>query len=130
MRKSKILLAMSVLIFGLCGCASINQEAIKKEVSVVETFEVDKDTDMGNKRILSTYYKMSDGSWKTNEQIYQYKLDISGKLNNSEKTMIYTILSNKDDVTFEEAWKASGLSSNTGDYFKPEDAVIVAIQME
>lgn len=32
-------------------------------------------------------------------------------------------------VSFEEAWKASGLSSNSNDYFKAEDAVFVAAKM-
>ena len=31
----------------------------------------------------------------------------------------------KKDITFEQTWKASGLSSLSTDYFKPEDAVIV-----
>lgn len=128
MRKLKVLLMAGTFLFGLYGCGAPNLAAIE-EVSVVETFEADQDTE-NERRILTTYYEMSDGSWKTNEYTYQHKLDISGKLNNSEKNTIYTVLSNKEDITFEEVWKASGLSSNTADYFKPEDAVIVAIQTE
>ena len=32
------------------------------------------------------------------------------------------------DITFEQAWKASGLSSNMDDYFKEEDAKFVAMK--
>ena len=41
------------------------------------------------------------------------------------KDSTYIILSNTDDITFDQAWKASGLSSNMTDYFKEKDAVIV-----
>jgi len=37
-------------------------------------------------------------------------------------------LSNIKDITFEQAWKAEGLSSNSNDYFNPEIAVIVGVQ--
>ena len=32
------------------------------------------------------------------------------------------------EIAFEQAWKASGLSSNMDDYFKEEDAKFVAIK--
>ncbi len=31
-------------------------------------------------------------------------------------------------ITFEQAWKASGFSSNMDDYFKVEDATLVAMK--
>ncbi|MBQ7841521.1 MAG: hypothetical protein IJ390_13705 [Lachnospiraceae bacterium] len=68
---------------------------------------------------------MSDGSWKTDEYVYQYRLEVSGRLNNAAKDTTYIILSNEKGITFEQAWKASGFSSNMNDYFDPEDAVIV-----
>ena len=53
------------------------------------------------------------------------RLDISGRLNNAVKDSRYVILSNTEDITFDEAMKASGLGSNTNDYFSPDYAVIV-----
>ena len=78
--------------------------------------------------IFKTYYEMSDGTWKTDDHTYRYRLVISGRMNNAAKDSTYTILSNTDDISFEQAWKASGLSSNTNDYFKAEDAVMVAMK--
>ncbi|GFI61509.1 hypothetical protein IMSAG049_00668 [Clostridiales bacterium] len=78
--------------------------------------------------ILETYYEMSDGTWKTDDYTYQYKLVLTGRLNNAVKDTTYTILSNTEDISFEQAWKASGLSSNLDDYFKFEEAVFVAIK--
>lgn len=71
---------------------------------------------------------MSDGTWKTDDHTYQYKLVIAGRLNNAVRVTTYTILSNIEHITFEQAWKASGLSSNSDDYIKIEDAVFVAIK--
>lgn len=78
--------------------------------------------------ITTTYYEMSDGTWKTDDHTYQHKLVISGRLNNAVRDITYTILSNVENITFEQAWKASGLSSNMDDYFKIEDAVFVAVK--
>ena len=78
--------------------------------------------------IFKTHYQLSDGTWKTDEYSYKYKLIVTGRLNNAVKDSTYYILSNRPDISFEEAWKASGLSSNIEDYFKPEDAIIVAFE--
>ncbi len=75
----------------------------------------------------STHYEMSDGTWKVKElpYTYKYRLELTGRLHNAVKDSTYIILSNKNDITFEQAWKASGLSSNTKDYFDAKDAIIV-----
>lgn len=74
---------------------------------------------------LVTYYELSDGTWATDENNYKYKLEITGRLNNAAKDSTYVYLSNIEDITFEQASKASGLSSNTEDYFDVETAVLV-----
>ncbi len=70
---------------------------------------------------------MSDGTWKVKElpYTYKYRLELTGRLHNAVKDSTYIILSNRNDITFEQAWKASGLSSNTEDYFDAKDAIIV-----
>ena len=37
---------------------------------------------------------------------YTYRLVITGRLNNAEKDITYTILSNIENISFEQAWKA------------------------
>ena len=75
----------------------------------------------------STHYEMSDGTWKVKEHpyTYKYRLELTGRLHNAVKDSTYIILSNRNDITFEQAWKASGLSSNTEDYFDAKDTIIV-----
>lgn len=74
-----------------------------------------------------THYELSDGTWKVKElpYTYKYRLELTGRLHNAVKDSTYIILSNRNDITFEQAWKASGLSSNTEDYFEAKDAIII-----
>ena len=60
--------------------------------------------------------------------VYQYKLVVTGRLHNAVNDITYTILSNREEITFDQAWKASGLSSNMADYFDVEDLTFVGIQ--
>ena len=72
-----------------------------------------------------TYYELSDGTWECNGYIYKHKLEISGRMNNAAKDSTFVYLSNDKNITFEQAWKAAGFSSNMGDYFAVKDAVLV-----
>ncbi len=73
---------------------------------------------------LATYHRMTDGTWECGGISYQQRLEIKGVLPNSSVWATYVYLSNVD-ISFEQAWKASGLSSQTWDYFSIEDAVLV-----
>lgn len=129
MKKFISCLLAFVFVFLMLGCSQ------NKEVTIVNTFEqtpeslIEEYVETSKEVTLATYYEMSDGTWKTNDHIYQYKLVITGRLSNAEKDITYTILSNTENISFEQAWKASGLSSNADDYFKAEDAVFVATKM-
>lgn len=49
-------------------------------------------------------------------------------MNNAAKDSTFIYLSNIEDISFDQAWKAAGLSSNMDDYFDEKDAVLVAIK--
>lgn len=115
-RSIKLFLTLASVLL-LAGCTQNKEQA-----SVVNTYEE------GQESVYTTYYELSDGTWKTDEYTYRYRLELTGRLNGAEKDTTYVILSNSDDITFEQAWKASGLSSDTSDYFDIEDAKIVEIQ--
>ena len=70
---------------------------------------------------------MSDGTWQCDGHIYKSRLEIRGRLSNTVKDSTYIYLSNIEDITFEQAWKASGLSSNMDDYFDIDEAVLVEL---
>ena len=109
MKKTLLLLSL-LLILLTAGCT--------KEASIKQAVE-------GN---LRTYYEMSDGVWKCDEHTYKYRLEIRGRMPNAAVDSTFVYLSNLEDISFEQAWKAAGLSSNSNDYFAPEEAVLVEMK--
>ena len=108
MKRILIIALTLVCILGVLGCS--NQSPRK-----VKTIEGD----------LKTYYEMSDDTWECDGHTYKYKLEISGRMNNAAADSTFVYLSNIETITFEQAWKAAGLSSNSSDYFAVEDAILV-----
>ena len=72
-----------------------------------------------------TYYQMTDGTWMCDGYSYTYRLEIRGRMPNAAKDSTFTYLSNIEDISFEQAYKAAGISSYSGDYFSPDEAVLV-----
>lgn len=107
MKKRIAFLFTLACLVGLFGCG--------KEKRIANTVE-------GN---LQTYSEMSDGTWQCGGHSYQYRLEITGRLTNAACDTTFVYLSNLETISFDQAWKASGLSSHTGDYFPVEDAVLV-----
>ena len=71
------------------------------------------------------YYEMDDGTWVYEGRTYKYRLEITGRMNNAAKDSTFIYLSNIEDIPFDRAVMASGLSSNMDDYFSPKEAVFV-----
>ena len=105
-----ILAIVCMLVFS--GC--------KEDLSIVETYNSN----------IATYYKMSDGSWQVNGQSYEYRLEISGRMPKAAVDSTFVYLSNIENISFEQAWKAAGFSSNTADYFSADEAVLVEMRTE
>ena len=123
----RIALFFVLLSLVLVGCA-------KNEISIVKTYEVTdasvRDTAYDNGEIVNfvEYYEMSDGSYMTESgDTYKYRLVITGRMHAAVRDSTFVFLSNIKDIPFDRAWKAAGFSSNTNDYFNPEDAILVGI---
>ena len=71
------------------------------------------------------YYKLSDGTYRIDGRNYKYRLEISGRMHDAATDSTFVYLSNLETITFDKAWRAAGYSSNTEDYFAPEEAVLV-----
>lgn len=105
---------------------------------IIQTFEktnLTEDHDVYEEWVKDTYYKMSDGTWRaelnqtnniTKEYSYQYRLVFHDTMPNAAVASNYIVLSNSKNITFRQVWMAFGFSSNTEDYFKPDDAVIIS----
>ena len=127
MKKIIRITLIALMLLSLFGCS-------QKEPSVVKTYEV-TDSELveeywDNNELVTMvkYYEMSDGTWKTDSYTYLYRLEITGRNQAAVKDSTFVYLSNIKDITFEQAWKASGFSSNMEDYFKEEDARFVALK--
>lgn len=113
MKKAIMIILSIICVSGLFGCSKS-----KTEPCVVNTFEetseelIDAYSENSKVIITTKYYEMSDGTWKTDEHTYKYKLVVTGRLRNAARDSTFVILSNIENITFEQAWKASGLSSN------------------
>ena len=134
MKKLLIYCFIVFMLFTASACSDNTQEAVSThEAYIIETIKESNEDDIqelvGNELyIMTTHYKLSDGTWKTDHYSYKYKLIITGRMHNAAKDSTFHILSNRADITFDMAWKAFGFSSNSEDYFKPEDAVFVAFE--
>lgn len=74
---------------------------------------------------FATYYELSDGTWQAEGEVYQYRLEISGRMPNAAADSTFVYLSNLEEISFDRAWKAAGLSSLSTDYFAPGEATLV-----
>ena len=91
----------------LCVLLAITVSGCAKKAFVRNTIE-------GN---LKTYYEMTDGTWMCDDHLYKYRLEIHGRMPNAAEDSTFVYLSNIEEITFDQAYKASGISSNSDDYF-------------
>lgn len=106
MRKQWLMgLALSLVL--LAGCSASN---------VVRTYESDQDS------VMVTYQELKDGTWKCEDTVYQYRLELTGTLPNAQADSHYVVLSQREDVTFQEVSQAlvSSMAS-----LEPVDYVLV-----
>lgn len=127
MKQVLIVVMLSFISFCWTGCARNESEPYMVQTYERNVEEAISNPDFNEEVVYHTYYEMSDGTWKTEDHTYQYRLVINGRLHNAVKDTTYIYLSNIEDISFEQAWKASGLSSLTADYFKIEDAILVGM---
>ena len=87
--------------------------------------QIDEKYDNEEFVITKLHYENLDGEWVSEGYTYKYRLEITGRMNHAAKNTTFIVLSNTADITFDQTWKASGLSSNMADYFDPAVSVIV-----
>ena len=115
MSRRAVFATLAVCLLAVCvlaGCAQAGKPA-----EIVDTITTE----------LGCYHAMSDGTWSVDERSYQYRLELRGRMPNAARETTFVYLSNLESITFEQAWKAAGLSSQRADYFAPEEAVLVEI---
>ena len=109
MKRFIICLLGLILLLNIAGCA-------KKEENKAEEGS------------MKTYSELSNETYTCEEHIYKNRIEISERMPNAAKNSTFVYLSNLPEISFEQAWKASGLSSSLDDYFSEEDAILVDIK--
>ena len=99
----------------LCILLAVTVSGCTQKATVKNTIE-------GNMR---TYCEMTDGTWTCDGHVYQYRLEISGRMPNAASDSSFVYLSNIEEITFDQAYRAAGISSDSDDYFSPEKAILV-----
>lgn len=56
--------------------------------------------------VVKTYYEMNDGTWKCNDTIYQYRLELDGRMPNAVKDSYYVVLTDDETLSFEAVSKS------------------------
>ena len=126
MKKLLVLLLTAGLMM-MSGCAAKNPTVLRTyEQTPLD--EIASRTKDGEEVILIPYEELSDGTWQARGIVYPFRLELTGRLPGAARDSSYTLLSQSEDISFEQAWKASGLSSDSEDYFDEEYAVFVAVQ--
>ena len=74
---------------------------------------------------VKTYFRNTNGTWQTDGRNYLYRHVLTGRMPNASADSSFIYLSNLEHITFEQAYKAAGYSSNCADWFLVEDAVLV-----
>ena len=78
--------------------------------------------------LMKDYEELTDGTFECSGYNYRYKLEITGRMGGASKDSTFVYLSNIEEISFDQAWKAAGFSSNMADYFDLEDAVLVEMR--
>ena len=108
-KKTTVCLLLAIILWTLVGCA---------------VPEAEPETSLFHKE----YSEQEDGTWFCNGRTYQKRLVIRGRLGGADCDTEYIYLSNLPEITFHQAAMASGLGSNTEDYFDVKDAVLVEMK--
>ena len=101
----------------LCILLAVTVSGCAKKAAVRNTIR-------GN---MKTYYEMTDGTWMCDDRLYRYRLEISGRMPNAAVDSSFVYLSNIESITFDQAYRAAGTSSDSKDYFPPETAVLTEL---
>lgn len=135
--KARILTVMAIAVL-LSACGTVPQEtaeAVSQEEETVPGQETEETIipNEGKKEVtggLRSYSELPDGTFECEGHNYKYRLEISGRMSKAAKRSTFIYLSNIEEISFERATMAAGLSSNMDDYFSPEEAVLVGWILE
>lgn len=100
--------------------AAISPAPTGSEAQIVNTVTTER----------TTYYELSDGTYRADGRDYRYRLEITGRMHDAAVDSTFVYLSNLESISFERAWRAAGFSSDSRDYFTLEEAILVEARFD
>lgn len=94
MKKKFLKLCMPVLMLLLIVLGISSR---KKDIIVEENFPGDE--------IIIKKSRFKDSMWHTDKYSYKYKLHLTGKLPKADEDIIFVVLSNNENITFDDISK-------------------------
>lgn len=128
MKKMIEVLLILITSFSFVGCSRNEGVSVIKTYLVTNEDDIEKSFENDQSVVMKEYMELSDGTWKCGDVIYKYRLEITGRISSAGKESTFVYLSNLESISFEQACKAAGFSSNTKDYFDAEDATLVELK--
>jgi len=119
-----VLIVTLAVLLGGCNLSNPSQNT-QNSSATAETTAITAETTSPDAVVFHDYTKNPDGTWTCNGITYKYRLEITGRMTNAACDSTFVYLSNLEEITFAQAWKAAGFSSNSDDYFDYRDAVLV-----
>ncbi len=108
--KKKLFAIAAICLMFFIGC---------RENEVMKTYDQSE-----NNGVMRTYYEMKDGTWKCDNIIYRYRLELSGRMPNAEKDSCFIVLTDDKNLSFETVSK-SLYSSSMEDINTMKGSIIV-----
>lgn len=129
--KKYIIITLTIItatiLFGYLYSYS-QKERVTDTIEKTSDEHIEEFLENGKEVISTTYYEMSDGTWKTDTHSYQYYLELVGTPNNAVEAITYIVLSNRKDITFEQVWRAC-FSSDSSDLISQDEVDVVGFKL-
>lgn len=130
-----IVVIICFLLLGSRGntanASSIDTTTIVKNWYVNPSLDKAEVLESGGIYILESHFENGDGAYVLIEDGipygYKYRLALQGYTNNGDEIGIYIVLSNRDDISYEEVVNKIGQNSDMKSCFDITDARVVGI---
>lgn len=101
-----------IMLTVLTGCGAAAPKA-------VNTYE----PEMGN-NVIVEYTEMNDSTWQSGGRTYDYRIELTGKAQDSDTESTFVVLTNNNSLTFDQLAE----SMQRSDSASPDDAVVVEMK--
>ncbi|MDO5156986.1 MAG: immunogenic protein [Eubacteriales bacterium] len=128
MKKKLFSLLIIIMSFSFIGCSQNEKVKVIKTYQTTDAENIQDCFDKNQSVVIVEYSELSNGTWECKDINYRYRLEISGRMGGAVKDSTYVYLSNMENISFEQAWKAAGYSSDMNDYFDAKDAKLVEMK--